>query len=126
MKDDIDALWRKLTKLKWGEHCIAYGDDRACGGNLECHHIKPRSRGLIARYHPENGIPLCHSHHWLWHKDILWAKKFILKHKTQKELDKLELDCSFSSPQFDYQLEKLFLEAEIKKFTNMEEELPDS
>lgn len=129
IKNYLDDLYRRCIMIKWGNRCLAEADrnSKRCGGKIECSHIKPKSRGLIARYYLDNAIPLCHSHHFgVWHKDPIWAYRFISNLLGEKKLDQLEIMSWETSPSFDYSAMELYLKDYLRNHKTIEEKLSNA
>ena len=59
----------------------------ACGGGLQCSHIKTTKAYPNLRYDPFNAIALCYRHHiHYWHKETGEAYKWFEKHYPARVL----------------------------------------
>ena len=52
---ECENLWKRCCMKAWGDSCIF------CGRNDQTtyHHYIPRSRSILLKYDPINGVPMC-------------------------------------------------------------------
>ena len=112
---ELDILWAKAVKLKAKDKCEYSGQI----GVLHSHHIFSRSN-RTTRWDLDNGVclkPLYHSlGNWSAHKSPIEFIEWIKKVRGETWYQKLRLKANQTCKP-DYNLEKLYLEKEIKKWT---------
>lgn len=122
-----EDVWRKVIKAKWGEECLAVGQIRRCSGHIDCSHIFPKARGLVARFHPDNAFPLCHGHHFeVWHKDPWWAYNFTVDLIGKEKYDRMQKECSASGAGTDLRLVEMELKSILRKTKRIDDELANA
>ena len=114
----LDDCWSKLVKLRAGmkcEYCLA------TNRQLHSHHIYSRSK-KSTRWHVQNGLCLCATHHVLGnmsaHKAPLEFTQWLLQKKGQDYIDRLQIKANMVSKLHKFEKELLLkeLQKEIKYY----------
>lgn len=100
-------------------HQIIELRDRAClrcgKPNFQMSHIYPKGRYGSMEFDPENIKALCVGCHlYWWHKNPIEAWEWLQIVIPKERLQRLKLASQISKKGFDYKLQKLFLEQQIK------------
>jgi len=116
----LDEAWSLLVKHRAGWKCEAQRRD--CSNQLHSHHIYSRSK-KSTRWHVQNGICLCASHHTLSsvfsaHKTPLEFIQWLYRYKGKDYIDRLEIRANSTSKLFKFEKELLLQELlrEIKQY----------
>jgi len=116
----LDIAWALLVKHRAGFRC-EYCHART--KQLHSHHIYSRSK-KSTRWHVQNGICLCASHHVLsssfsMHKTPLEAIQWLIKYKGQDYIDRLQIRANSISKLHKFEKEILLQEL-LKEIKNYE------
>jgi hypothetical protein len=116
-------LWREIVYARAKYKCEYYGCQREASNP---HHIYTKGHSKHLRFDIENGLALCFRHHTgsneAAHNDIFFKDKIVGKYpgyqpiRTEEWLDKLDRKAAMPC-KLDLQMEKLYLESELKKLT---------
>jgi hypothetical protein len=61
LETELDNQWREIAMVKWGGKCCWPGCSQT--SRLSVHHFFHKKQGHVARWHLDNGMPLCFGHH---------------------------------------------------------------
>jgi len=108
----LKSILRQILILRDGEFCLKCGKTE----RLSASHIYPKGRYRSMEYEPDNLKLLCYyCHiHW-WHKNPIEAKEWLANTISKKRLKRLHTMSLTQGWKFDYNLQKIFLESELKK-----------
>ena|ERR1035437_1850698 len=113
-KRTINGLLRQLVILRDSEKCLRCSKiDR-----LQMSHIYPKGTHRKMEFLPENLKLLCVGCHlYWWHKNPIEAWEWLRETIPKERISYLKLRSQvIDKSQFDYNLTKLYLDQEIKKF----------
>lgn len=113
-KKVLNALLHQLVRLRDGEWCLRCKKIEC----LQLSHIYPKGRYRRLEFEPDNVKLLDNGCHiFWWHKNPIEAKEWLKTVVSAKRLQRLKaMTLSRDMWHFDYQLTKLYLEQEIKKY----------
>ena len=112
-RKELNALLRKLVIKRDKEECLRCGNT----DKLHMSHIYPKGTYRRMEYDPDNLKLLCfRCHFYFWHRNPIEAKEWLDTVLTPERSQRLKnIAISRDKWSFDYNLLKLFIEAEIKK-----------
>lgn len=80
-------------------------------------HIYPKGRYRNVEYDPRNVKALCYACHLhFWHKNPIEAHEWLKTVRTASELETLKLAANSYGGKMDYNLTRLYLESEVKRY----------
>ena len=110
-KKILYALIHKIIELR-DKKCLRCGKP-----DFQMSHIYPKGRYRSMEFDPDNIKALCFSCHlgW-WHKNPMEARDWLVTVIPRERLARLKLMSQTSGAKFDYKLQRLFLEQELKRY----------
>lgn len=111
LKTECLKLLRELVILRDGERCLRCGKTNI----LHLSHIYPKGKQRGMELDPDNLKLLCAGCHiYWWHKSPLEAQNWLVSVLPPERLQRLKL-MSQTAQKVDLELQKLYLESEVKK-----------
>lgn len=118
----MTAYQHKVLRPLLSKACLARDNHECirCGATsrLSASHIYPKGSYRSMEYDLDNVKTLCYRCHLhFWHKNPMEAKEWLVKTLPKSRLDRLLLMSQQSGVKLDYNLTKIYLEQQLKKYS---------